>query len=77
MSEEEPDEETSKEIEAELETFEATFEELRISTLLTGPYDKDNAIVTLHAGAGGTESCDWAACCTVCIQDGQKRKDTM
>ena len=60
MSEEEPDEETSKEIEAELETFEATFEELRISTLLTGPYDKDNAIVTLHAGAGGTESCDWA-----------------
>ena len=60
MSEEEPDEETSKEIEEELETFETTFEELRISTLLTGPYDKDNAIVTLHAGAGGTESCDWA-----------------
>ena len=28
--------------------------------LLTGPYDRDNAIVTLHAGAGGTESCDWA-----------------
>ena len=60
MSEEEPDEETSKEIEEELEEFETTFEELRISTLLTGPYDKDNAIVTLHAGAGGTESCDWA-----------------
>ena len=35
-------------------------QELRIGTLLTGPYDKDNAIVTLHAGAGGTESCDWA-----------------
>ena len=32
----------------------------RISTLLCGPYDKDNAIVTLHAGAGGTDSCDWA-----------------
>ena len=28
--------------------------------MLSGEYDKDNAIVTLHAGAGGTESCDWA-----------------
>ena len=60
MSEEEPDEETSREIEEELGQFEETFEELRIGTLLTGPYDRDNAIVTLHAGAGGTESCDWA-----------------
>ena len=60
MSEEEPDEETTGEIREELEAFEEKFEELRISTLLTGPYDRDNAIVTLHAGAGGTESCDWA-----------------
>ena len=37
------------------------FEELRISTLLTGPYDKNNAIVTLHPGAGGTEACDWVS----------------
>ena len=59
MSEEEPDEETVQEIEEELSGFEEKFEELRISTLLTGPYDRDNAIVTLHAGAGGTESCDW------------------
>ena len=34
---------------------------MRIQTLLSGEYDKDNAIVTLHAGAGGTESCDWAS----------------
>ena len=60
MSQEDADEETVRGIEEELEQFEKTFEELRISTLLTGPYDKDNAIVTLHAGAGGTESCDWA-----------------
>ena len=60
MSEEEPDGETVQEIEEELNGFEEKFEELRISTLLTGPYDRDNAIVTLHAGAGGTESCDWA-----------------
>ena len=60
MSQEDADDETVQGIEEELEQFEKTFEELRISTLLTGPYDKDNAIVTLHAGAGGTESCDWA-----------------
>ena len=59
MSEEEDSEETAEEIEEELQQFEETFEELRIGTLLTGPYDRDNAIVTLHAGAGGTESCDW------------------
>ena len=59
MSEEEPDEDTIAEIQEELERFKAEFEELRIQTLLTGEYDKSNAIVTLHAGAGGTESCDW------------------
>ena len=60
MSEEEADGDTAEEIEEELSSFEEKFEELRISTLLTGTYDRDNAIVTLHAGAGGTESCDWA-----------------
>ena len=49
-----------QEIEEELLRFEGEFEELRIQTLLTGEYDRDHAIVTLHAGAGGTESCDWA-----------------
>lgn len=60
MSEEEPDEDTINEIQEELERFVSEFEELRIQTLLTGEYDKNNAIVSLHAGAGGTESCDWA-----------------
>ena len=32
-----------------------------MKTLLSGEYDRDDAIVTLHAGAGGTESCDWAS----------------
>ena len=49
------------EIEKELNDFVDKFEELRLETLLSGPYDKDNAILTLHAGAGGTESCDWAS----------------
>jgi peptide chain release factor 2 len=44
-----------------LDSFTEELEELRINTLLSGEYDKDNAILTLHAGAGGTESCDWAS----------------
>ena len=40
--------------------LEKEFEDLRIRTLLSGEYDSCNAIVTLHAGAGGTDSCDWA-----------------
>ena len=60
MAYEEEDAETAKELEAELEAFEAQFEEIRIRTLLSEEYDSENAIVTLHAGEGGTESCDWA-----------------
>ena len=60
MSEEEPDESVTEEIQEELEAFKASLEEFRIQTLLSGKYDSSNAIVTLHAGAGGTESCDWA-----------------
>lgn len=61
MAYEENDESLVTEIAEELKAFEDTFEEMRIQTLLSGEYDKDNAIVTLHAGAGGTESCDWAS----------------
>lgn len=61
MSEEEPDEDTIAEIESEFEEFKESFEALRIQTLLTGEYDNNDAIVTIHAGAGGTESCDWAS----------------
>lgn len=60
MAYEEEDAGMIPEIKSELKKFEAEYEELRIQTLLSGEYDKDNAIVTLHAGAGGTESCDWA-----------------
>ena len=60
MSEEEQDESVTEEIQEELEAFKASLEEFRIQTLLSGKYDSSNAIVALHAGAGGTESCDWA-----------------
>ncbi len=60
MAYEENDSSMVKEIEAEIKEFESVFEGLRIQTLLSGEYDSCNAIVTIHAGAGGTESCDWA-----------------
>lgn len=61
MAYEENDESLISEIDEELKGFIEEFEELRLNTLLSEEYDKDNAILTLHAGAGGTESCDWAA----------------
>ena len=60
MGYEEPDESLIPEVREELDSFIATLEDLRISTLLTGEFDKNNAILKLNAGAGGTESCDWA-----------------
>ena len=59
MSYEEDDAEMAADIRSELDTVIATFEDIRIRTLLSGEYDKDNAILKLNAGAGGTESCDW------------------
>lgn len=60
MGYEEADESLIPEIGAELEDFITKLEDVRISTLLSGEYDKNNAILKLNAGAGGTESCDWA-----------------
>ena len=59
MAYEEEDEAMVAEIRQELDSFISIFEELRIGTLLSGEYDKNNAILKLNAGAGGTESCDW------------------
>ena len=61
IGEEEGDTDIVSEVAESLEEFKQQFEELRIETLLSGEYDKNNAILTLHAGAGGTESCDWAS----------------
>ncbi len=56
---EDGDESYATEIEAELDKAEHDIEQLRLQTLLRGKYDALNAIITLHAGAGGTEACDW------------------
>ena len=61
MGYEENDASLIPEIEQALAEFIQTYENIRIKTLLSGEYDGDDAIVSLHAGAGGTESCDWAS----------------
>ncbi len=61
MAYEENDEDMVAEIRSELDEFIAKFEKIRISTLLSDEYDGNNAILRLNAGAGGTESCDWAS----------------
>ncbi|MBT9771685.1 MAG: peptide chain release factor 2 [Coprococcus sp.] len=59
MGYEENDASLIPEVQEAMVDFEKRFEHLRIKTLLSEEYDGDNAIVTLHAGAGGTEACDW------------------
>ena len=61
MVEEENDEGMVPEVEEEFEAFKKDFEKMRLETLLDGEFDSCNAILTLHAGAGGTEACDWAS----------------
>ena len=61
MGYEENDPELIPEIDQMMKEFVQTYEDIRMKTLLSGEYDRNNAVVSLHAGAGGTESCDWAA----------------
>lgn len=60
LSSEEEDENSKQEIVVEIEAISYDIEKLRVETMLSGGYDRDNAIVTLHAGAGGTDAQDWA-----------------
>ncbi len=59
MGYEDEDPELIPEIQEMLDDFKQTFDDIRIKTLLNGPYDKKDAIIKLNAGAGGTEACDW------------------
>ncbi|KMT23376.1 peptide chain release factor 2 [Clostridium cylindrosporum DSM 605] len=60
LSDMEEDLSSVSEIRAERRELESLLEELKIKTLLAGEYDKNDVILTIHAGAGGTEACDWA-----------------
>ena len=59
MANEDDDESVLPDVQNDMQEFMETFETMRIQTLLSGPYDRNDAIVTLHSGAGGTEACDW------------------
>lgn len=60
LADEENDESLLEECTTAVERIAATADELRLSTLLTGEYDGQDAIMTFHAGSGGTEAQDWA-----------------
>lgn len=61
LGNEEDDVEILEEIQKGVIRFRHELENMRLETLLTGEYDRNNAILTLHAGAGGTEAQDWVA----------------
>ena len=61
MAIEENDDSMLEELQSEFASFTEKAEAMRLSTLLTGEYDANNAILTFHAGAGGTEAQDWAS----------------
>ena len=75
MANEEEDASLVEEAEAEFLEFEETFESIRMKTLLSGEYDRDNAILSLHAGAGERSPVIGRQCCTGCLPDGRLTKD--
>lgn len=61
LANEEEDLSSLEELQAGVDKFKQDFEKMRLETLLTGPYDKNNAVLSLQAGAGGTEAMDWVS----------------
>ncbi|MCR5547030.1 MAG: peptide chain release factor 2, partial [Lachnospiraceae bacterium] len=61
LGNEEEDPEIVEEAKSAFEEFLTSLEQIRMKTLLSGEYDSESAIVTLHSGAGGTEACDWVS----------------
>ena len=61
LIEETGDESLISELDSMLSTADKDIEDMRIRAILRGPYDSHNALLTLHAGAGGTEACDWCS----------------
>jgi len=61
MASEEDDKELATEIKQSAQDFQNNYAQMHIATLLDEEYDKNNAILELHPGAGGTEACDWVS----------------
>ena len=60
MALEEDDETAAAEVLQEVDSIGAALDQVELQTLLSGPHDREGAFLTVHAGAGGTEACDWA-----------------
>ena len=61
MARDEDDASALADVAAELPAIQAAFDKFELLTLLSGPYDRGNCFLEIHAGSGGTESRDWAA----------------
>ena len=59
LGSEESDKEVYNDVVKLFKVFESNFEQMKLATLLSGEYDANNAFMSLHSGAGGTEACDW------------------
>ncbi len=76
LGNEEEDPDIVEEAKSAFEEFTTELESIRMKTLLSGEYDSESAIVTLHSGAGGTEACDWVSMLyRVCIPVGRNVTD--
>ena len=60
------------ELEAEIDSIEAQISNHEFKAMLSGVYDRGNALLAIHAGAGGTDSQDWQKCWNACIYAGVK-----
>ena len=60
LAEEEDDDSSMAEVRSEVEAIRTGLDKIELQTLLSGPHDSESAFLTIHAGAGGTEACDWA-----------------
>src|SRR5436309_11553590 len=60
LAEEAGGDDFDEEVRAAAQKAETDFDEFELRSMLAGPNDHCNAFVTIHAGAGGTEACDWA-----------------
>lgn len=76
LADEEGDEDLAAEIGETISSLGSKVDEFELQLLLNQPYDKLNAILELHPGAGGTESQDCTRCCCGCIPDGLKNVDS-
>lgn len=72
----ETDSTDNRELEAAVDAMYAEMDNVEVQSFLSGPHDHANAIVTIHAGAGGTESCDWAEMLFAFTRGGRNSADS-